>query len=178
MQDSQTLPGGKRIVSLATAIAAVLAALGTLYSHHRSISALSAKNEAILTQARATDTYNAYEAKQIRYNIYRALLSSDLVQNAANRARLETIAQEEQASSPGVLERAKALEAQASRSDERSEVILKSYETLQLATTLFEISIVLVSISAFAGSRIFLPLGCGFSGVGLVLFAFGLLQAR
>ncbi len=58
---------GNRLVSLAAAIIAVLAALGTLYSHHRSISALSVKNAAILTQARATDTYNAYEAKQIRY---------------------------------------------------------------------------------------------------------------
>ena len=61
---------GNKLVSLAAAIIAVLAALGTLFSHHRSIAALSAKNQAILTQARATDTYNAYEAKQIRYNIY------------------------------------------------------------------------------------------------------------
>lgn len=169
---------GNRPVSLAAAIIAVLAALGTLFSHHRSISALSAKNQAILTQARATDIYNAYEAKQIRYNIYRALLASDLIRSADVRARVEAVAESERTSSPAVLEKAKALESQAARDDEHSESILKSYEILQFATTMFEISIVLVSISALAGARLFLPLGCGLSGFGLVLFVIGLLQAR
>lgn len=170
-------PTGSRLVSLAAAIIAVLAALGTLFSHHRSISALSAKNRAILTQARATDAYNAYEAKQIRYNIYRALLATDLVHNAEVRARLQSVAESEHTSSPAVLEKAKALEDEAARDDDHSEAILKSYEVLQFATTLFEISIILVSISALAGARLFLPLGCGLSGVGLVLFTIGLLLA-
>jgi hypothetical protein len=167
-----------RLVSLATAIIAVLAALGTLFAHHRSISALSSKNAAILSQARATDTYNAYEAKQTRSNIYRALLASDLVKNTATRARLESVADGESASAPAVLEKAKALEKQAADEDDRSELILKSYETLQFATTAFEISIVLVSISALAGSRIFLPVGCALSGFGLILFVTGLIQSR
>jgi hypothetical protein len=169
---------GSRLVSLAAAIIAVLAALGTLFSHHRSISALSAKNQAILTQARASDTYNAYEAKQIRYNIYRALLATDLVRSPEIRAGLQSVADNEHTSSSAVFEKAKALENQADRDDEHSEAILKSYETLQFATTMFEISIVLVSISALAGARLFLPFGCGLSGVGLVLFVIGLLQAR
>lgn len=93
---------GNRLVSLAAAIVAVLAALGTLFSHHRSIAALAAKNEAIL----------------------------------------------------------------------------KSCEILQFATTLFEIAIVFVSISALAGARLLLPFGCGVSVVGLVFLVIGLLQAR
>ena len=56
--------------------------------------------------------------------------------------------------------------------------ILRSYETLQFATTVFEISIVLVSISALAGTRLFLPFGCGVSVIGLALFIVGLLQAH
>ncbi len=170
--------GGNRLVSLAAAIIAVLAALGTLFSHHRSISALSVKNQAILTQARASDAYNAYEAKQTRYNIYSALLASDLVRSAENRARLESVAQSEQTSSPAVLEKAQALEERAASDEDHAQTILKSYETLQIATTMFEIAIVLVSISAFAGARLFLPLGCGLSAVGLVFFFIGLLQAH
>jgi Domain of unknown function (DUF4337) len=166
---------GNRLVSLAAAIIAVLAALGTLFAHHRSISALSAKNQAVLTQARATDTYNAYEAKQIRYNIYQALLSTELVRGAQIRARLESVAGRERTSSPSVLEKARSLEAQAAHEEIQSETILKSYETLQYATTMFEVSIVLVSISALAGARLFLPLGCALSCVGLVLFVIGLI---
>jgi len=167
-----------RPVALVTAIIAVLAALGTLFAHHRSISALSVKNAAILTQARASDTYNAYEAKQIRYNIYKALLASDLVRDGATRARLEAVAEKEQSTSPDVLDKAKALEEQATHDDERSEAILKSYEILQMATTAFEVSIILVSISALAGTRFFLPFACALSGVGLLLFVAGLVLAR
>ncbi len=165
---------GNRLVSLAAAIIAVLAALGTLFAHHRSISALSAKNQAILTQARASDTFNAYEAKQIRFNIYGALIASDLVKDAKTKARLQSVAEAENAEAPAVLERAKALENQANDDDERSERILKSYELLQFATTAFEISIVLVSISALSGGRRLLSAGCVLSGLGLVLFAVGL----
>ncbi len=167
-----------KLVSLAAAIIAVLAALGTLFSHHRSIGALSAKNQAILAQARATDTYNAYEAKQTRYNIYSALLAGDLVRGPKNRARLQSVAETERSSSPAVLEKAQGLQDQAAREDEHSEALLKSYETLMFATTMFEISIVLVSISALAGARLFLPLGCGLSSLGFVLLVVGLLQGR
>ncbi len=169
---------GNMPVSLAAAIIAVLAALGTLFAHHRSIIALSAKNQAILAQARASDTFNAYEAKQIRYNIYRALLSTDLVRGPQVQKRLESVAEQEQSSSPAVLEKARALESQAERDDARSESILRSYETLQFATTAFEIAIVLVSISALSGTRLFLPFGCGVSVIGLALFIVGLLQAH
>ena len=167
---------GNRLVSLAAAIIAVLAALGTLFSHHRSISALSVKNAAILTQARATDTYNAYEAKQIRYNIYRAVLASDLVRDPKTRARLQNVADDERTSSPAVLKKAEGLDAQAARDDVRSDLIMRSYETLQFATTLFDISIVLVALATLAGARIFVALGCGLSAIGLVLFLFGLMQ--
>jgi len=167
---------GSRLVSLAAAIIAVLAALGTLFAHHRSISALSAKNQAILAQARASDTFNAYEAKQIRFNIYGALIASGLVKDAQTKSRLQSSAESENAAAPAVLERAKALESQARNDDERSERILKSYELLQFATTAFEISIVLVSISALSGGRRLLSAGCGLSGLGLVLFIIGLVR--
>ncbi len=167
-----------RPVAVITAIIAVLAALGTLFAHHRSIGALSVKNQAILTQSRASDTYNAYEAKQTRYNIYQALLASRLVRDDATRTRLEAVAKQEQASSPAVLEKAQALEEQAINDDERSESILRSYEILQFATTAFEVSIILVSISALAGTRFFLPFALALSSLGLVLFVVGLVQGR
>jgi hypothetical protein len=174
----EAAPGRRPLVSLAAAIFAVLAALGTLFTHHRSIAALSEKNQAILVQGRATDTYNAYEAKQIRFNIYQALLTTDLARDPASRARLQAIAEKERESSPAVLDTAKALAEEAESYDARAEVTLKSYETLLFATTFFEIAIVMVSIAALASARILLPVGAGLAGVGIVLFAAGLLQGR
>jgi hypothetical protein len=167
---------GNRPISLVVAIIAVLAALGTLFAHHRSIHALSSKNQAILVQGRATDTYNAYEAGQIRLNIYQALVASDLVRSAKTKAKLESVADKVQTSSAATLEKAQSLEEQAKNADERSDRLMKSYETLQFATTMFEVSIVLVSISALAGTRVFLPVGCTLSAVGLVFFIVGLVQ--
>ena len=170
--------GGNKIVSLSAAILAVLAALGTLFAHHRSISSLSLKNAAILAQARASDTYSAYEAKQIRYNIYQALLASKIVRSAESRRRLEEVAESERETSPAVLAKARALEARSAMDDERSEAVLKSYELLQFAATAFQIAIILVSISALAAARLLLPAGFAVSGLGIVLFVAGLLQGR
>ncbi|MGC1381597.1 MAG: DUF4337 family protein [Candidatus Baltobacteraceae bacterium] len=178
MNHAEPVVGGNKRLALATAIMAVLAALGTLFAHHRSISALSAKNQAILAQARATDSYNAYEAKQIRANIYRALLATELVRSAETRARLESVAEREESSSPGVLEKAQALEAQAGKDDARSEVVMRSYELLQFATTFFQIAIVVLSISALTATRILFPLGSALSAIGLILFVVGLVQSR
>ncbi|MBV8725888.1 MAG: DUF4337 family protein [Candidatus Eremiobacteraeota bacterium] len=168
--------GANRLISLAAAILAVLAALGTLFAHHRSITALASKNQAILLQSRATDTYNAYEAKQIRFNIYRALISTDLVRDAKIRKQLEGAAATETESAPSVLEQAKLLERQAASEDERSQSVMKSYEMLQYAAASFQIAIVLVSISALVAARYLLPIVGILGTLGLALLAMGLAQ--
>lgn len=170
-------PGAGRFISVAMAIVAVLAALSTLFTHHRSILALAAKNKAILTQSRATDYYTSYESKQVRYDFYGALLKSDLVRKPDVRAHLDSAAKEQAAQAEGDLNKAHALEAEADRDDIRSETILKSYEILQFGTTMFEVSIILLSISALAKARTFVALGCGLSTLGLAFFIVGLLQA-
>jgi hypothetical protein len=52
------LKGHDRLIPLVTAVIAVLAALGTLFAHHRSIEALVVKNDSIVATAKATDQYN------------------------------------------------------------------------------------------------------------------------
>lgn len=171
-------PGTGRFISVAMAIVAVLAALSTLFTHHRSILALAAKNKAILAQSRATDYYTSYESKQVRYDFYSALVASDLVRKPDVRAHLSSTAKKQATEADDDLNKAHALEAEADRDDERSETILKSYEILQFGTTMFEVSIILLSISALARARAFVVLGCGLSTLGLAFFVFGLLQAR
>jgi predicted cobalt transporter CbtA len=167
-----------RLVSLAAAIVAVLAALGTLVAHHRSVAALDEKNRAILAQERAFDAYNAYDAKQTRFTVYQAIVITGLVHDAAALERLKAVAAEEHRSSPASLERARLFSAQAKEAEEHAEALLRSYETVQAATTFFEIAIVLVSIATLTGSRYFLPTGCALSAIGLAIFAAGLLQGR
>jgi Domain of unknown function (DUF4337) len=164
------------LASIEAAVIAVLAALGTLFAHHASIIALAAANQAVLAQGRATSGYTAYEATQVRYNVFQALLATGIVREASARANLQSVAEGEKSASPPLLKKAQALEDQVARDEERSDVILRAYETLQLATTLFEVSIILVSLSALGTARIFLPIGTTLSAIGLVLLIIGFFQ--
>ena len=172
----QLRKGHDFVVPLAAAIIAVLAALGTLFAHHRSISALAAKNEAILAQSKASDQYTYYQAKRIKYTIYAALLSADVAKDAKGRAELASVADHEQKSSLVILADAKRLEHESETKQASSERTLTSFETLEIATTLFEIAIVFVSISALGGARILLYIGGAMSVVGVVYAIVGLLQ--
>ena len=176
---NERLGGGRnKLVPLAAAIIAVLAALGTLFSHHRSISALTAKNEAILTQSRASDRYNSYESKRVRYHVYTAFLAAGLPQAQAGKDTLKQLAEKEQASSLATFADAERLEKLATQYEDRAEEILKSYETLEIGTTFCEIAIVLVSISALASTRIFLTIGSLLAAGGLAFLVFGYFQAH
>ncbi len=168
---------GDRITSVVIAIVAVLAALGTLFAHHRSISALTTKNQAILSQARASDAYSKYEAKQVRYQVAQTLIASDIARTPEARQALTALANRERKTSPGVLAKAQSLEAASEDDDLLSEKVLKSYETLQLATTFFDIAIVLVSISTLVRNRAFLTVGCAISLAGIVFLIIGYFQA-
>jgi hypothetical protein len=49
----------------------------------RVVAALSEENRAIIAQGRAVDCYNAYEAKEIRYTIYQALIAGGVIHDRA-----------------------------------------------------------------------------------------------
>jgi hypothetical protein len=164
---------GNRLRSAAIAVIAVLAALGTLFAHHRSIEALTSKNQAILLQARASDSYAKYEARVVRYQIAQTLVAANVVGTAAGKRQLQSIVGSERTSSADVLTKAQTLEKQSEEQDVESQHVLRSYEVLQTATTFFDISIVLVSISTLVATRGFFNAACALSVIGIVLMIVG-----
>ena len=164
---------GDRVTSLVIAIAAVLAALGTLFAHHRSIEALATKNQAILSQARASDAYGKYEARQVRFQITQTLIASGMLPTERAHKALADLAASEADASTALLAKAQTLENLSEESDQRSEEVLRSYEMLQLATVFFDIAVVLVSISALVRTRALLVVGGTLSIIGIVLLLVG-----
>ncbi|MBV8375218.1 MAG: DUF4337 family protein [Candidatus Eremiobacteraeota bacterium] len=173
-----TAERGRRLVSLAAAIIAVLAALGTLFTHHQSILGLTAKNQAILLQARASDTYAKYEAKRVRAQIIDGLLDAGMYRDAAARARMESLAAKERSDSARDFDAAQGFESESKLFENGSERLLQSYETLQVATVFFDVAIVLVSISAVVRTPVLLATGCGLSAVGIGLMVLGFVQGH
>ena len=174
----KTAETGSRLVSLAAAIIAVLAALGALLTHNRSIAVLTSKNHAILLQGRASDTYNKSEAKLVRAQVLLALLEAGVYKSNEAHDRLARYATTQQAASNDDLKAARDLEQQSTQAEDRSEIYMKSYEKLEMATALFDIAIVLVSISALVRVRVFLLSGCIVSGAGIMLLAIGFFQGH
>jgi hypothetical protein len=169
---------GQRIVPLVSAIIAVLAALGSLFAHHKSIQALAIKNQAIHAGIKASDQYAYYQAKRMRVSEYRALIDAGVVRDAKALATMKKVVDREEIASLSVLGDARSQESAAEAQEDRSQIELQSFQTFEIAATLFEISIVLVSISALTSARARFWTSCGISAIGIVLLLVAYVQGR
>lgn len=127
--------------ALAAAIVAVVAAVGTLLANHRSVQALDARSAAALAQNRAT------------------------------YAVVSVLDERKPQSLDAALAQSKQLEQKASVAERRSDTLLSSYEMIEYGTTICEIAIVFVSISALARKPwlFFTGLGAGVLSVAIII---------
>jgi|SRR5579884_223692 len=168
---------GEKLVPVLAAVIAVLAALATLFAHHSSISGLALKNEAILYQTKAADQYNYFESKRIKVQLDQALIDAGIVANGTSgRRNIDSRMRTENSQADAILVKARGLEQQADENIRYSERFIVSYENFQVAATLFEVSIVLVSITALMRTRVFLFVAGGATVVGLGFFGFAALH--
>jgi hypothetical protein len=173
----EQIASGEKLVPVLAAVVAVLAAVATLFAHHSSTTALAQKNEAILYQAKATDQYNYFESKRIKVQVDQALIDSGIVPSgSAGRRSMEDRMKKENAQANAILAKAKALEAESNGDTADSERFLRSYESFEVAAVLFQVSIVLVSITALMSTRVLLFVAGGATLVGLGFFAAGVLH--
>jgi uncharacterized protein DUF4337 len=170
---SQIAEGGI-LVPVAAAIIAVLAALGTLFANHNSIAGLAAKNEAILYQIKSADQYAYYESSRVKTHVYQAILGSGVVAASAQKPMQATIAREN-VKAEKIQKVAQEDDTEAAGQFKVSENFMRAYEKFEVATTLFEVSIVLVSITALMRTRAMLFVAAGATLVGVVFFGLGFL---
>jgi Domain of unknown function (DUF4337) len=164
---------GPRWVPIAAAILAVLAAIASYFGNLRSTEALFAKNESIVATTHASDTYAQYQAGRIKYYVAQTALDQG-VSSGGNAKKLAATVTGEKSKGPPLLEKARSFEEEAAHQNERSERLLRQHETIEVGATLFEVAIVLVSITALVGSRL-LPVVAGVAAVlGMGFFITGL----
>ncbi len=168
----------RRWIPMAAAVVAVFAALATLFSNQRSTVALIAKNEAILAQTKASDQYNYFEAKRIKYHMYAAFADAHITSSVVGERHLRSVAQKEEREAKPILDTARKLERDSIADQERSERALRAHEVLEVAVTLFEVSIVFVSISALTTSRLLAYVAAASTTIGMVFFFIGLVVHR
>jgi hypothetical protein len=162
---------GPSWVPLAAAVLAVLAAVSGYFGNLRSTEALVEKNDSIVATTKASDTWSQYQAERIKYYIAQTAIDAGAGSGAAG---LKKNAAEEKAKAPPLMKKARAFEEEAVRHNEHSERLLKQHETIEVGTTLFEVAIVLVSITVLVGSRLLPFVSIGAAVIGVFFFLFGL----
>ena len=127
-------------------LTAVLAMLGGIVGHQANEVANDAilyKNEAVLTQSKAADTWAYYQAASTQSHLTE--LAIELTPAASHAGYQEKLAkyakQKEQLQAE-----AKALEAQVAKDNKKSNALRRPRQTLFLALTIFQIAISVASV--------------------------------
>ncbi|HKU68578.1 MAG TPA: DUF4337 family protein [Candidatus Baltobacteraceae bacterium] len=173
---SEQLAEGSKLVPVLAAIIAVCAALATLFANHSSVTGLAKKNEAILAMNKAADQWGYYQAKRIKLEVNKAVLLSGAATSEAGRTQMQKTVAKEDRASKAVLADAQNLQKTSDDEYERSERFMQSYEKYEVSATLFEVSIVLVSLTALMRTKVLLFVAGGATLVGVVFFAQGFIQ--
>lgn len=161
-----------QMVALATGLMAVLAAVAAQQASSLSNEALLLSNQSILSQAKASDTWNEYQAEGIKRRVFetQALVTSG---NSNQSQDLAGEAKREADKQPDLMKEAQALESERDRQRQESEDKNAVHETFARAVGGLQIGIALASISALTRRRALFFLGSGFGVLGVVLLSWG-----
>jgi hypothetical protein len=169
----EQLSEGSKLVPVSAAVIAVFAALATLFSNHSSVSGLEKRTLAGIYQTRAADDYSYYESSRLKVEVNQTFLQSGLVTAPGSSKAMSGRIGKESAKAAGILKTAQKDEEQSNLYLDEAEKSMASYEKYEVATTLFEVSIVLVSVTALMRTRMLMWIAYAGSAVGLVFFFLG-----
>jgi len=166
-------PSWMMYLSLATALMAVFAAIASLEAGAHSNEAIFEKNEAVLSQSRASDEWSFYQAKGIKATILNAQSqtlapgASELAQRLAQQAEHFT---REQA----IIERtARDLETRVTESNQRAATHIGRHHRFAISVTVFQVAIALCAIAALTRRPLLFWGGLAGGLLGAVLLALG-----
>ena len=151
-------------ISLTMALLAVLLAVVTLLGHR-------AHTEEVVMQAKSSDQWAYYQAKNIRRHADEIFIDSTSVETTTDAAALAKLREkysrykDEQKE---IEEKAREMEAEVAHERNRA-------DRFDLAEVFLEIGLVITSITLLSGRRIFWALGIVLGVVGIVVAATGFL---
>jgi hypothetical protein len=169
-------PAWTLYLSLSTALIAVLAAISSLQSGAMESHALIEKNEAILSQAKATNQWGYFQAKGTKSAIYEAE-SEALVDKPEVVEKFKKNVERYKDEQIEIKAEAETLDKETVEHGEVGEEFLHHHHRFALAVTIFQVSIALAAIAALTKRQMlwFGSLLVGLGGIFFFLKGFGLL---
>ena len=177
LEDKETLDelrvhrqGWTRYLAITTALVAVAAAIATLLSGNYVNEAVLAKNEAVLSQTKASDQYSYYEAKGIKKNLDDIAFQQTQLpqyQSESSRYKSEQIA---------IKKVADSYVKEASDHNKASDHLLEKHHRAAIAVTLLQISIALSAMSALLDRKSFWLMSLILACVGVLYLVLGIIK--
>ncbi len=162
-----------RFIAVATAILAVVAAIGSLRAGLLVNEALLSKNDEISLRTQATDQWNYYQSKSIKGVVYATtaqLLPPGSPLLSKSRAEAARYAHEQEA----IQAKAEGLEKDADAKDKSSARDMDQHHIFAFSVSLCQIAIALSAIAALTRSRRvwFFSLAAGLAGIAALVGGF------
>jgi len=145
-------------VSLATTIMAVLSGLVSMQSEIYVTKTIVAKNDAVLLQNKATDLWNYYQAKDMRYHMY-------TIANYIKKYKNQKIE---------IMKKAKDLEKQVEQKTIQSEHYYEKHHMFMIVQLLLQIGIAVASVSALTRRKEFFYISLISAFIGFALFVYNI----
>ncbi len=144
--------GGDKLLSWVSITIAVLAVLSAVVGSLETVAsgqALGNKNEAVLAQAKASDSWNEYQAKSLKKHIYG--IAAD--QGGPKADKYRQVAASNAADEVKVQEEARALEKERDDKTKLAETAEGRHHRLTVAATLLHMGIAISTIAIIARRR-------------------------
>ncbi len=155
-------------VSLTMAVLAVMVAVATLVGHR-------AHTEEVVLQAKASDQWAFYQAKNIRRHTDELFTDLTSVQASTNTAALAKLDEKYSQEAARYKDDMKEIEDKAHELEAEVALERNRADRFDLAEVFLEIGLVITSITLLSGRRLFWGLGLALGAVGVVLAATGFL---
>lgn len=162
-------------LSLSTAIIAVFAAITALQSSSYESKALIAKNDAILAQSKATDSWAYFQAKGMKAAIYE--VQAQVTTSPEQATKLKEQQAKYKAEQDDIEKEARKLEEEVKTQGEVGEEAFHHHHRFALGVTIFQVAIALAAIAALTRRKPlwYVSMLVGASGFVFFLMGFGLL---
>src|SRR5215468_7845556 len=155
-------------VSITMATLAVMVAIVSLLGHR-------AATEAVLNQAKASNQWAYYQAKNIRGHQDKLFANLTAVTATSNPEALAKVREEYVQESERYKDEQKKVEVEARKLVEEVGIEQRKADRFDLGEVFLEIALVITSITLLSGRRVFWLFGLGLGAIGLVVALSGFL---
>jgi len=150
-------------IAVMTVIAAFIGALGETEASHTFVE----KNDAVLSQARASDTWAEYQSESVKRHVYTvgSMLATQPDAVEKMKSDVDKYAKEQ----PETQKKAKDFEAEVERHSEIAERHFGRHHILTIAEGIVHVGVAGASIALLAHKRHYWLIALGLTGVGMAV---------